>query len=426
MTLQKTTTSYGLDIYVDRVPGMKNVDAELVVKVGSVDEPAELAGICHALEHCTFLRTPSFIGTPAIDHFADRHAFSRNADTHYTRTNFYAKGLEVGPMFQLLGELVFNAEFRDDEVVNELKSVRREATTGIDDIDTMNFYFKDYAMFGNPYGRCIVGYHDKLEFPAAVLADFYAAHYVPQNMTLIVVGDVTLEQIGALAEKFAFRTGDPPPPVLPVPTRPHPDVSSYGYLREDSSNARVSLCVAMPSDFIDRYEAEDWAYAAAMDAISQAVFESLRYETGLSYDGSFGTARYNHKNAWRMRADVMVDTDKVDEAIAALRSVIDRHPDSYTDERLQETLASQLMIAAKDVDDPLGWTDTYVDMIAYDSPLISIRESYDRLQGVTLSDIRRALADIHDTWHAGDALEFVTGPKAAVGDRFVIEQSLFA
>lgn len=419
----------GLETYHEIVPGMKTVDVELIVRVGSLDEPDDLAGICHALEHCTHLRTPSFDGQPAIDRFANKHSFYRNADTYYTRTKYYGKGLEAEAIFKLIGELTTGAVFEPNRVAEEMKSIRREAKTDLDDIENLDYCFYDYVLFGKPYGREILGYHDRLDFSAEQLRDFYEKYYTLPNMVLFVVGDIAPDEVRRLATRFITgnaRTGSQDRPALSPAQKPHPAERRYGFVREDSTNARLCLQVAVPPDLLERDDKAEPAYSAARSLISKAVIDEVRYTRALSYDGSFSIASYNHRSACRLRADVTVDTGDINAALETLRSVLARDSASYADEAIEEALAKLRISAAEDVDQVMDRTGLYIGNFLLGNPVVSAEQLYERLEATTVADVREALADTLGVWHNGEVIECVTGPKAAVGDRFVIEQSTFA
>src|SRR5262249_55120007 len=76
----------------------------------------------------------------------------------------------------------------------------------------------------HPYARPVVGWEAEIStMTRAQAMDFYQHHYAPNNAMLMVVGDVTPEEVRKLAEeKFGSlaphalvpRTDEPPPPRL--------------------------------------------------------------------------------------------------------------------------------------------------------------------------------------------------------------------
>ena len=426
---QFRTPSARLLVYLERVPEMKALDCQLIVGVGSIDEPEEYAGASHALEHCTFLKTPSFETKQAMQEFANAHAFYKNADTYYTRTRYITRGLQPDAMLKVLGEVGLHAQFGNEAVQHEMKSVRREAKTNLDEIDSLNYGFTDYVHFGARYGKLVLGYHDRLNYDEGVLRSFYDTYYRIDNMALVVVGNISQPELSALVDAtFLPNNQETFKEVAPheKPLPPFPTTDSFGYVREDSSNARVSLSVAVPEDFVKRYEDSEWAYAAASFMVSESVFYKMRYELGLSYNGYFSNWSYNHRSARRMSVNVTVDPNDTDTSLAALRSVLDRPVESYKTETVEAALARMSMRAATSVDDMPARVDRYAEAVAHKRPVIGVEESFEHMRMTTAGDVRDALEDIKQTWNHGHAIELVTGPEHAVGSRFIIDQSSFA
>ena len=60
--VQTTTLPSGLRVVTERMPGARSVAAGVWVGVGARDEPAELAGVSHFLEHLLFKGTEDAVG----------------------------------------------------------------------------------------------------------------------------------------------------------------------------------------------------------------------------------------------------------------------------------------------------------------------------------------------------------------------------
>jgi len=71
----------------------------------------------------------------------------------------------------------------------------------------------------HPYGAGVLGAGSDIEaFSRRDAQEFFDRHYVAENITIALVGDVRFEQVKALAEKYfsAVREGPKPPPVVTV------------------------------------------------------------------------------------------------------------------------------------------------------------------------------------------------------------------
>src|SRR5574344_972744 len=255
--------------------GMKVVLAEdhsapkiygtVYVHAGSKNDPEDATGVAHYFEHIMFKGTDS-IGTlnwaaeklyidsisreydllhqttDAAERNAIQHEINRlsiasskyaipnemdvilaqmggtgvNAGTSYDMTAY----LNTFPSNQLSNWMdVYVERFRNPVFrlfQSELEAVYEEKNMYAD--GAMNGFVEQMMKeaFGeHPYGRPIVGYTEHLKNPQpSRMREFYNTYYVANNMTLILVGDLNIDQAIALArQKFGrLRSGVVPEP----------------------------------------------------------------------------------------------------------------------------------------------------------------------------------------------------------------------
>ena len=85
-----TQLASGLTIATDRVHGARSVAIGVWVAVGSRDEPEELSGVSHFLEHLLFKGTPTRTATD-ISRAVDRVGGDINAFTSKEYTAYYCR-----------------------------------------------------------------------------------------------------------------------------------------------------------------------------------------------------------------------------------------------------------------------------------------------------------------------------------------------
>src|SRR5438477_2525493 len=97
-----------------------------------------------------------------------------------------------------------NCLFKDDMLNSEMKAVIQELKLYKDQYERslleelMGMIFADH-----PYHYPIIGYKQDLwSVNGKNLHSFYKKHYVPNNATFIVVGDVDAQEVFALAEQY--------------------------------------------------------------------------------------------------------------------------------------------------------------------------------------------------------------------------------
>ena len=229
----------GLRVILEEDHRMPLVGTFLVVGAGSSSDPPGKEGIAHFVEHLTFRSRP--FGKSSMKRLLERAGVGQwNAYTGFDDTVYY----EIGPA-STLGEMLglegarmlapvakitpetFAVEL--DVVRNELR--QRNETGFMGDV----FGAMQAALFpaGHPYARPVVGTHESLgSIQPEDIGAFLQKHYRPDNMTLVIVGDVDPAQAGALVEKSLpkalleapapVKIGPRLPAVAPEPPAPPP------------------------------------------------------------------------------------------------------------------------------------------------------------------------------------------------------------
>ncbi len=107
------------------------------------------------------------------------------------------------------------------EFYQERDVVRNERRIGTESTPMGRLFenFLTTAFKAHPYGNGVIGHSSDIEsFHRRDARDFFEKYYVAPNMTVCVVGDVTVEQVKKLAKKYFkyVRCGEDPPPVTTV------------------------------------------------------------------------------------------------------------------------------------------------------------------------------------------------------------------
>ncbi len=176
-------------------------------KVGAADEPAGKSGVAHLLEHLMFKGTANH-PDGAFSTQVAKHGGQENAFTGYDYTGYYqtvaADRLEM--VMELEADRMTNLTLSLEDVEKERAVVLEERNQRIETKPSARLREQANQRLyppGHPYGRPIIGWRDEIVALSRedVLA-FYRDHYAPDNAILVVAGDVTVEQVKALAETY--------------------------------------------------------------------------------------------------------------------------------------------------------------------------------------------------------------------------------
>src|SRR2546425_3003410 len=189
------------------------VALQLWMRVGGRDEGPDEVGLSHYLEHMLFKGTPTR-PPGSIDRLIEGFGGRSNAFTSYDFTHYdvVVPAAHVRPALELLADIAVNAAFVPSELEAEKKVVFEEMNLTEDDPEKfLGRRLSEVAYRGHPYGRPLLGTREFIQaLDRARLNAYYKKHYVPRNMTLVVVGPLTAAQVRPLAQATFGRLTGPP------------------------------------------------------------------------------------------------------------------------------------------------------------------------------------------------------------------------
>ena len=177
------------------------------VSVGSRDEPAELSGVSHFLEHLLFKGTQTRSATD-ISRAVDRVGGDINAFTSKEYTAYYCRmpRRHASTGVELLGDVVTRSLLEDDDVESERQVILEELAMDDDSPDDVALRTLARQLFGDHgLGRDTAGErHTVRSIRPGDIREFFATHYRTGNTTVAIAGDVDHDEVaGAVAEAFA-------------------------------------------------------------------------------------------------------------------------------------------------------------------------------------------------------------------------------
>jgi zinc protease len=194
----------GLKYIFETRKGTGVVAVQVWVKTGSQYEQQNIAGITHFIEHLIFKGTEKTKSNEMASRIESLGG-SINAFTSYDNTVYYIvipkKGFEEGT--ELLLDAVNNPAFPEAEIEKERRVVLEEIKMGED--EPQRKIFKELfsvSYEGQPYGRPIIGYTETVSsITRQDILTYFATHYTPDNMTVVVIGDFDEQMAQSLIKK---------------------------------------------------------------------------------------------------------------------------------------------------------------------------------------------------------------------------------
>jgi len=239
------TLANGLEVVVVQDHRTPVVTHMAWYKVGSADETPGKSGLAHFLEHLMFKGTaknPEGRFSQSVAALGGQE----NAFTTSDYTGYFQRIAKehLEKMMALEADRMTGLVLSDANVVPELKVVLEEYNMRVANSPDARLGEQIAAALylNSPYGRPVIGWRHEIEkLTREDALAFYRRFYTPNNAVVVIAGDVTAEEVKALAEKTYAKV----PRVADIKprARPHepPPVSPRSVTLADPRVAQPSL-----------------------------------------------------------------------------------------------------------------------------------------------------------------------------------------
>ena len=206
--VRETTLSNGLKILVQEIHTAPLVSVWCWYRVGSGDEPAGLTGVSHWVEHMNFKGTEN-IPREEMKGIVERVGGMWNGYTWIDQTTYLetAASAALDKMLFIEAERMSRGLYDPAECESERTVIISELQGGDNDPEQLlETEVTATALRVHPYGHPTIGWLQDLQAMSREdLYTFYKRHYVPNNATLVIVGDVDADDVLRRAERYFGR-----------------------------------------------------------------------------------------------------------------------------------------------------------------------------------------------------------------------------
>lgn len=200
------TAPTGLRILLMQDLHCKNAAAAMSVAAGHFDDPTEIFGLAHLLEHVLFLGSEQFPEANGFQSFLASHGGSLNAwtGTEYANFHFEVDDDYLPDALTIFSDMLINPLMNLSLIDKEINSIDAEFKLKIkDDLRRLYQVHKETCNPLHPFSQFSVGNNETLreieltELQTA-LQDFHKQHYVAKNMCLCIVSKHPAEKLKKL------------------------------------------------------------------------------------------------------------------------------------------------------------------------------------------------------------------------------------
>ncbi len=391
------TLPNGLTLIVHEDHSVPIVTTNVWFHVGSGDEKVGRTGFAHLFEHLMFMGSDN-APYPQFDRLLEAAGASNNGSTTEDRTNYYEFGpssslplmlwLEADRMGWLLSTMDKpKVDLQRDVVKNERRERLENQPYGlVRDIVPPLMY-----PAGHPYSWNVGGSMADLSAASVEdVKDFFRRYYAPNNATIVVAGDVKVDEVRALVRQYFSDI-----PRGPAIERPAP----AAFTVRDTS-AILEDRVQLPRVYLNWHTAKSTdtdTPALQVAAYVLAGARTSRLTQALVYGGEVATAVQAYDDAKRLDGDFsIVATARPGKALDTLQTVIDQQlqrlaADGPTTRELDQARNAIEASFLRGVQTVSGKADQLNEYYYQTGNPDGFQNELDQLRAVTAADIQRVV-----------------------------------
>ncbi|HHT90897.1 MAG TPA: insulinase family protein [Firmicutes bacterium] len=331
----------GMRVIVKEIPSYPIATVNVWVNTGAVDDPPGLSGLAHFFEHLTFKGTTTR-PRGQIAYEVETLGGYLNAMTSLDYTSYFivVSSDHVGQAMEIQADALLNSLYEQDEIDMERSVIHEEIRLRIDSPQT---HLVDMAMehlfAGTVYAKNVVGSIEELAgVNRAEVVDFYTQHYVPNNMVLVVTGNVDAEAIFDQADELygdmAAKT---------VPSSEHitiPELDTVVYLMEERPLQQSYVFMGHPGPGANTHEAAALTMAGVIlgGGRSSRLYKRLIEEEQIVTNVSASYSGFSAIGVFQIYAEL--DPNQRDRFMEIVREELTRlHKEPVTNAELQRARA---------------------------------------------------------------------------------------
>ena len=386
--VRRTVLPGGVRVLTDLVPTSSSATVSVWVGVGGRDEPDELAGASHFLEHLLFKGTEQRSARDlALE--IDGVGGEMNAYTASEYTAFYTRvpAVEVDVAVDVLLDVVGRPALRATEFSSEREVIAEELAAATDDPEDVAGVQLFEALFPrHPLGREVLGTLDSIRsLDRSDVATFFDAWYRPANLVVTAAGcvdhDDLVEQVGARLDSTDRGLR---------PLRDAPPMPAEAVVTAHDPGELVQIGMGWRTGGV--HDEDRFALAVLNHILgsgpSSRLFQVVREQHGLTYAISSGVSQYTDAGALTVastttpaKARQLLDVVGAEvEQLAAVGIT----PDELS--RAKRSMRGALLMGLEDSGSRGAWLGLSETLRGRVTPL---PEHLDRIESVQLEQVAR-------------------------------------
>jgi predicted Zn-dependent peptidase len=396
---QITQLDNGLKVMILENRQVPQVNLSTTVKVGAKNETDYFDGATHFLEHLILFRGTEGMTGEEVGEAMKQHGAYFNGYTSSDWTDFVISLPKENLDFALKihADMLFRSDFSDEAMDKERQAVNEEINISEDNPGAKAYRSSLPALYGDhPYSKNVLGTKERVNnIPRDSVYAYYKRYYAPNNMTMVIVGDVDAAQTLELVKQYF---GDFPQGSLPEdnysPPPPRTEVTEIE-IKKDVGQAYLMMSTIGPrADSPDQFPLDLMATVLG-DGESSRMWKKLKDELGIVYSTSFSF--YTSKYEGMLFTFATLDPANIPAAEQAINEVLnDAKEKGFTERELRKAKNQIKTGHYTSMERGLNLADKYAQ---YDSFIgyEFVRDYADNMEAVTLAELNETARKYLDT-----------------------------
>lgn len=279
--------SNGMTVLVLEQHFLPIVEIHSLIKTGSAQDPPDKAGLANLvaslLDEGTTTRTSKQIAEQ-IDFVGGSLEVKASEDFTTASARVLKKDVDLG--FALLADMLQHPAFHKQEFERIRTQILGEMASDNDDPGHVAMKaFNQLVFHGHPYRWPLNGTEETLgKITVADVAAFYAKEYVPGQVILTIVGDVTLDQVTGLVQTHFGGWKKSPVPARNIRKPGALEKKTVQLIEKDLTQSSIVLGHSgINRTNPDFYAVTVMNYILGAGGFSSRLMDSIRDKQGLAY-----------------------------------------------------------------------------------------------------------------------------------------------
>jgi zinc protease len=398
---KETRLENGVRVIVVERPGLPLLAAELLVRNGAETDPKDRAG-CASMTGSLLTRGTETKSAPQIASAMESlgGAIDSGARWDAASAGIVVMSNKAEAALAILADVILHPAFKQEEIDRLKNQTLDGLRVVLEQPGPIGRYVTDRVIFGEgEYGHAAGGTPETVQ---AITRDdivrLYQAYFTPDNATLILSGNLTLEDGKRYAQQFfgSWKTNQSvsKEPLHVTAT----DWKPANVVIDLPQAGQASVTVAKPS--IKRDSPDYYAGLVANAALGQGFVSRLNREIRIKRGLSYGvrSAMDSRRSGGSFFASAQTKNESAAEVAGLLQIELKRlNTEPVEGKELKSRQAMLTGAYARNLETNRGFVSQVASLVTYDRPMDTLNKFMPTINAITTNDVTAFAAKYFDT-----------------------------